>query len=92
MIQAFSTIDFNKKKNNLDYLGAILANLSQVKNFRQRLRSDQYLQRLLCYTGQTHSIIRRGSIASILKNSCFDHGLEKFQSMIIFVTFGNYFF
>lgn len=73
LIEAFSTINFNRKKNNLDYLAAVIANLTQIKVFRQRLRADQYLQRLLCFTGENHSIIRRGSVASILKNCCFDH-------------------
>jgi hypothetical protein len=74
LIQAFTTIDYNCKKNNLDYLSAFLVNLTQVKIIRQRLRSNECLQRLLCFTDQQHSMIRRGSVACILKNCCFDHG------------------
>ncbi|CAF0852576.1 unnamed protein product [Rotaria sordida] len=73
VIQAFSTIDYNLKKNNLDYLSAFLVNLTQSKIIRQRLRDNEHLKRLLCFTDQNHSIIRRGSIACILKNCCFDH-------------------
>ncbi|CAF3368342.1 unnamed protein product [Rotaria sp. Silwood1] len=73
LIQAFSTIDYNVKKNNLDYLSAFLVNLTQSKIIRQRLRDNGHLKRLLCFTDQNHSIIRRGSIACILKNCCFDH-------------------
>jgi len=75
LIQAFSTIDYNYKKNNLDYLSAFIVNLTQSKIIRQRLRDNEYLKRLLCFTDQNHSTIRRGSVACILKNSCFDHGL-----------------
>ncbi|CAF3329537.1 unnamed protein product [Rotaria socialis] len=73
LIQAFSTIDYNLKKNNLDYLSALLVNLTQSKVIRQRLRDNEHLKRLFCFTDQNHSIIRRGSIACILKNCCFDH-------------------
>lgn len=75
LIQAFSTIDFNSKKNNLDYLSALLVNLTQSKAIRQRLKENDHLKRLLCFTDQKHSIIRRGSVACVLKNCCFDHGL-----------------
>ncbi len=74
VIQAFSTIDYNLKKNNLDYLSAFLVNLTQSKVMRQRLRDNDHLKRLLCFTDQNHSTIRRGSVACLLKNSCFDHG------------------
>lgn len=74
LIEAFSTIDYNQKKNNLDYLSAFLVNLTQVKAIRQRLRTEQCLPRLLCFTDQSHSTIRRGSVTCILKNCCFDHG------------------
>ncbi len=74
VIQAFSTIDYNLKKNNLDYLSAFLVNLTQSKFIRQRLRDNDHLKRLLCFTDQIHSTIRRGSIACLLKNACFDHG------------------
>ncbi|CAF3961621.1 unnamed protein product [Rotaria sp. Silwood2] len=73
LIEAFSTIDYNLKKNNLDYLSAFLVNLTQSKLIRQRLRDNGHLKRLLCFTDQNHSIIRRGSVACILKNCCFDH-------------------
>jgi hypothetical protein len=73
VIQAFSTIDYNLKKNNLDYLSAFLVNLTQSKFIRQRLRDNDHLKRLLCFTDQIHSTIRRGSIACLLKNACFDH-------------------
>ena len=75
LIEAFSTINYNTKKNNLDYLSAFLVNLTQSKIIRQRLRDNEHLKRLLCFTDQTHSTIRRGSVACILKNCCFDHGL-----------------
>ncbi|CAF0900018.1 unnamed protein product [Adineta steineri] len=73
LIQAFSTIDYNLKKNNLDYLSGVLVNLTQSKVIRERLRSNEHLKRLLCFTDQNHSTIRRGSVACILKNCCFDH-------------------
>ncbi|CAF1212487.1 unnamed protein product [Adineta ricciae] len=73
LIQAFSTIDYNLKKNNLDYLSAMLVNLTQLKIIRERLRNQEHLKRLLCFTDNTHSTIRRGSVACILKNCCFDH-------------------
>jgi hypothetical protein len=73
LIQAFSTIDYNLKKNNLDYLSALLVNLTQSKHIRQRLRDNEHLKRLLCFTDQIHSTIRRGSVACLLKNCCFDH-------------------
>lgn len=62
-----------QKKNNLDYLSALLVNLTQSKIIRQRLTENDHLKRLLCFTDQTHSIIRRGSVACVLKNCCFDH-------------------
>ncbi|UJR28152.1 hypothetical protein I4U23_009406 [Adineta vaga] len=73
LIQAFSTIDYNLKKNNLDYLSALIVNLTQLKVIRERLRNHEHLKRLLCFTDQNHSTIRRGSVACILKNCCFDH-------------------
>ena len=81
LIEAFSTIDYNTKKNNLDYLAAIVVNLTQSKIIRHRLRDKQYLKRLLCFTDRHHSAIRRGSIACILKNCCFDHGLFNVRAL-----------
>lgn len=78
LIQAFSTIGYNLKKNNLDYLSAFLVNLTQSKLIRQRLRDNDHFKHLFCFTDQNHSIIRRGSVACILKNCCFDHGLFSF--------------
>lgn len=57
----------------MDYLSAFLVNLTQLKIIRQRLRDNEHLKRLLCFTNQNHSTIRRGSVACILKNCCFDH-------------------
>jgi hypothetical protein len=71
-------IHHGSKKNNLDYLSAFLVNLTQSKQIRQRLRDKQYIKRLLCFTDQNHSTIRRGSVACILKNCCFDHGVFDF--------------
>ncbi|CAF0747632.1 unnamed protein product [Didymodactylos carnosus] len=81
IIEAFLTINFNKKQNKLDYLSAILANLTQIKSFRKRLLQDgeglsskhSMLRKLFCFTNSTYSTIRRGSVACILKNCCFDH-------------------
>jgi len=87
LISAFSTINFNLKKNNLDYLSAILVNLTHSKLIRQRLRTNEHLKRLLCFTDQHHSTIRRGSIACILKNCCFDHGLFYFYSLDFFAFY-----
>jgi hypothetical protein len=87
LIQAFSTIDYNLKKNNLDYLSALLVNLTQSKHIRQRLRDNEHLKRLLCFTDQIHSTIRRGSVACLLKNCCFDHGLCEEINFIDFIFF-----
>ena len=87
LFEAFSTIDYNQKKNNLDYLSAFLVNLTQAKVIRQRLRTQQYLPRLLCFTDQHHSTIRRGSVVCILKNCCFDHGQLIESRKNIFVSF-----
>lgn len=78
-VAAFSKIDYNQQQQNLNYLAAVFSNLSQSSTFRNLTASSQsrLLQRLLPFINHEASLIRRGGIAGLLKNICFDSSLHE---------------
>lgn len=78
-VAAFSKIDFNQQKQNLHYLAAVFSNFSQSSTFRNLVATSQtrLLQRLLPFINHETSLIRRGGIAGLLKNICFDSSLHE---------------
>ncbi|XP_053374714.1 protein HGH1 homolog isoform X2 [Mercenaria mercenaria] len=61
-------------KADLHYLGAVLENLSQIREVRCRIMDKErcIMQRLLPFTEFKQSSVRRGGIIGTLKNCCFD--------------------
>lgn len=59
---------------NRDYLGQVFSNLSQSVTFRSSLLDHErcIIQRLLCYTHDCSSSVRRRGIVGTLRNCCFD--------------------
>ncbi|XP_060604805.1 protein HGH1 homolog [Ruditapes philippinarum] len=59
---------------DLHYLGAVLSNLSQVREVRSKIMDKEQciIQRLLPFTEFKQSSIRRGGVIGTLKNCCFD--------------------
>jgi hypothetical protein len=79
LVAIFTKIDFNQHKQTLSYLAAVFSNLSQTTMFRNLLVNSQtqLLQRLLPFINHEGSLIRRGGIAGLLKNICFDSSLHE---------------
>jgi len=65
-------ISYNSVGNTLDYLGQVLANLTQVPNGRMFFLDKEKLniQKLLPFLSH-ESIVRRGAAAILVKNICF---------------------
>ncbi|CAG2211390.1 Protein HGH1 homolog [Mytilus edulis] len=63
-------------KSNLHFLAPLLANLSQVPQVRTELMTEReyVIQRCLPFLTYQESAIRRGGIASLIKNCLFDTG------------------
>lgn len=61
---------------NFHYLASVFLNLSQISEARQLLldKSKCILPKLLPYTHFVESHIRRGGIAGLIKNLCFEVG------------------
>ncbi|XP_063806475.1 protein HGH1 homolog isoform X2 [Pseudophryne corroboree] len=59
----------------LDYLGPLLCNLTQLAEGRDFIldRTRCVVQRLLPYTHNQGSVVRRGGIVGTLRNCCFNH-------------------
>lgn len=79
LVAIFTKTDFNEHKQTLSYLAAVFSNLSQTTRFRSILVTSQtrLLQRLLPFMSFTSSLIRRGGVAGLLKNICFDTSLHE---------------
>lgn len=79
LVATFTKIDFNKHKQNLNYLAAVFSNLSQTSSFRHLVAKSEtrLLQRLLPFICLETSLIRRGGIVGLLKNICFDTSLHE---------------
>lgn len=78
LVAVFTKIDFNKQNQNLNYLASVFSNLSQTSTFRNLVAKSEtrLLPRLLPFVNHETSIIRRGGIAGVLKNICFDSSLH----------------
>ncbi|KAG5682279.1 hypothetical protein PVAND_011642 [Polypedilum vanderplanki] len=79
LVAVFSKIDFNQRKQNLNYLAAVFSNISQSSTFRNIFGGSQnrLLQRLLPFINHESSVNRRGGITGLLKNMCFDSSLHE---------------
>lgn len=79
LVATFTKIDFNKHQQNLHYLAAVFSNLSQTSTLRNLVAKSEtrLLPRLLPFIHHETSIIRRGGIAGLLKNICFDTTLHE---------------
>jgi len=73
LITAFCTIEYNKKKCTLDYLAPLFANLMQLEMARKVLldKNEDFFKKLLSFLGDTKADIRRGGVASVVRNCCF---------------------
>lgn len=78
-VAAFTKIEFNKHKQNMNYLAAVFSNLSQTSTFRNLVAKSEtrLLPRLLPFISHETSLIRRGGISGLLKNICFDTSLHE---------------
>lgn len=76
LVDIFDRWKTHNKNANFHYLASVFLNLSQVAGARQLFldHSKCVLPRLLPYTHFAESLIRRGSIAGLLKNLCFEVG------------------
>ncbi|XP_033627577.1 protein HGH1 homolog [Asterias rubens] len=74
LVETFGTKDYNSKNSNLDYLGTVLSNLTQLPEGREFvLDKDRcVIQRLLPYIHYQGSGVRRRGIVAALRNCCFE--------------------
>ena len=73
---------------NFHYLASVFLNLSQVKEARQLFldRSKCILPKLLPYTHFMESQIRRGGMAGLMRNLCFEVGqLSEIKCYMVYV-------
>ena len=75
LVEAFGTKDYNKN-GNLDYIGTVLSNLTQLPEGREFvLDKDRCIvQRLLPFIQFAGSRIRRRGIVAAVRNCCFETG------------------
>lgn len=75
IVQVLCNLAYNENAD-LHYLGAVLSNLSQIREVRCRIMDKDrcIIQRLLPFTEFKQSSVRRGGIIGTLKNCCFDTG------------------
>lgn len=76
LVDIFDQWKSYNKHANFHYLASVFLNLSQVKQARQLFldKSKCILPKLLPYTHFAESHIRRGGIAGLLRNLCFEVG------------------
>ncbi|XP_074641562.1 protein HGH1 homolog [Tubulanus polymorphus] len=74
IINAFCTKGYNSKGESLDYLGCILANLTQIKETRKYILDEErcVIQRILVFISFLDSKIRRRGAITLIKNCCFE--------------------
>lgn len=79
LVAIFTKINFNNHKQTLHYLAAVFSNLSQTSTFRSLVVKSEtrLMQRMLPFIHHETSLIRRGGIAGLLKNICFDTSLHE---------------
>ncbi|XP_071179644.1 protein HGH1 homolog [Mytilus edulis] len=75
IVNAMCNVEYNLK-SNLHFLAPLLGNLSQVPQVRTELMTEReyVIQRCLPFLTYQESAIRRGGIASLIKNCLFDTG------------------
>ncbi|KAL4222372.1 Protein hgh1 [Mactra antiquata] len=73
IVLVLCNIAYNENAN-LHYLAAIMSNLSQVREIRNRIMDKEQctIQRLLPFTEFKQSSVRRAGVIGTLKNCCFD--------------------
>lgn len=76
-VDAFCIRDYNKKGNQLSYLGSFLSNLTMLDNARRLFLDKErcVIQRLLPYTTHMDSKVRRAAAVRIIKNVSFETGM-----------------
>lgn len=69
--------DKKDKKGSLDYIATIFSNVTQLEEARLLILNQQppLLPRLLPYISYKDSLVRRGGIAGVLRNLCFEVGM-----------------
>ena len=74
VIFVFCQNGYNKKGNNLNYLGPFLSNLTQIRDARHCIMDKKLcvIQRLLPFVDYDDSKIRRGGIVAAIHNCCFE--------------------
>lgn len=75
IVDTFCKPDHNPNAK-LHYLATMLSNLTQLKEVRDMVldKSRCVVQQLLPFTQYEESLVRRGGMAAVLKNCCFDTG------------------
>jgi len=73
LLTVFNTVKYNTKDCKLDYLASFFANLMQLAKVRKLILNEKkdYMKKLVTFIKEGNSSIRRGGVASIIKNSCF---------------------
>jgi len=76
LLNAFCTSDYNVHKCTLNYLAAFISNLLQLSKARKMIldKNKSYLKKLVVFLSPEYDQMRRGGVATIVKNSCFHYG------------------
>ena len=76
LVDIFNQRDYNKHAQ-FHYLATVFSNLTQISSARQMFldRSMALVLRLLPFVQFQESLIRRGGVAALLRNLCFEVGL-----------------
>lgn len=80
IVDAFCKPDHNPHAK-LHYLAPMLSNVTQLKEVRDMVldKSRYVVQRILPFTQYEESLVRRGGMAAVLKNCCFDTGESEWE-------------
>ena len=84
MVNTLCNLKYNPKAN-LNFLAPLLANLAQVSSVRKELMTDKeyIIQRCLPFLSYDESKVRRGGVASLIKNCCFETGIYKYVLFLV---------
>ncbi|CAK8680097.1 unnamed protein product [Clavelina lepadiformis] len=75
LLDAFYKTKYNKHGASLNHLASLFTNLTQIPKARSFFLDEtkNHIQRLLPYLQYQESLTRRGGIASMLRNCCFEY-------------------
>jgi len=66
--------NYNSGGQEMNYLGPVLSNLSQLPKVRTHILDRQkcVIQRLVAFTEYSKSMVKRGGVVGTIRNCCFD--------------------